>query len=225
MTDSGGQLLLDFPRIDPGQRPLIETGPYRDAVTALRRWKNWPEHQLALSGAPAAGKTRLLRWWAAETGAAMITSAALVGADMDDIARLSVSALAVDDAHAPGDGRALLAVLNLCRDSGAPVLLGGQGEPGGWVLQPPDLNSRLRAMPVARIEDPDDETLALRLREECARRHLILPDESVVYLSQRMERSWAAVGLVADQIERTKGRAETKPSARAVLIALGMDPG
>jgi hypothetical protein len=52
-----------------------------------------------------------------------------------------------------------------------------------------------------------------------------LPDESVAYLSQRMERSWTAVGLVADQIERTRGRAETKPSARAVLTALGMDPG
>jgi len=225
MTGSGGQLLLDFPRIDPGQRPLIETGPYRDTMAALRRWKNWPERQLALTGAASAGKTRLLRWWAAETGAAMVSGAALIEADMDDIARLSVSALAVDDADAPGDGRGLLAALNLCRDSGAPVLLAGQGEPSGWVPLPPDLNSRLRAMPVARIDDPDDETLAMRLREECARRHLILPDESVVYLSQRMERSWAAIGLVADQIERTKGRAETKPSARAVLIALGMDPG
>ena len=53
----------------------------------------------------------------------------------------------------------------------------------------------------------------------------ILSDESVDYLSPRMERSWTAVGLVADQIERTRGRAETKASARAVLKALGMDAG
>jgi chromosomal replication initiation ATPase DnaA len=229
LPSEGGQLLLDFPRIDPDQRPLIETGPYRDAMAALRRWKDWPERQLALSGAAFAGKTRLLRWWAAETGAAVVTGEALAQAGMDQIAQLTISALAVDDADAPADapadGRGLLAALNLCRDRRAPILLVGEGEPRDWHLQPPDLNSRLRAMPVARIEDPDDETLALRLREECARRHLILPDESVTYLSQRMERSWAAVGLVADQIERTKGRAETKPSARAVLMALGMDPG
>jgi hypothetical protein len=31
--------------------------------------------------------------------------------------------------------------------------------------------------------------------------------------------------VVADQIERTKGRAETLHSARQVLVALGMDPG
>jgi len=224
-VSAGRQLLLDFPRIDAGQRPLIETAPYRDAFTALRRWKDWPERQLALSGEAFAGKTRLLRWWAAETGAAVVTGEALARAGMDEIARLSITALAVDDADAPGDGRGLLAALNLCRDRKAAVLLAGQGEPGSWLAQPPDLVSRLRAMPVARIGEPDDETLALRLREECARRHLILPDESVVYLSERMERSWAAVGLVADQIERTKGRAETKPSARAVLVALGMDPG
>jgi chromosomal replication initiation ATPase DnaA len=225
MGDAGGQLLLDFPRIDPDQRPLIETGPYRDAMAALRRWKDWPERQLALSGAAFAGKTRLLRWWAAETGAAVVTGGALSAAEMDEIARLSVSALAVDDADTPGSGRCLMAALNLCRDRKAPILLAGQGEPRGWLSEPPDLNSRLRAMPVALIGEPDDETLALRLREECARRHLILPDESVAYLSQRMERSWVAVGLVADQIERTRGRAETKPSARAVLTALGMDPG
>ena len=220
-----GQLLLDFPRIDPDHRPLIGTGPYRDAMAALRRWRNWPERQLALSGATFAGKTRLLRWWAAEAGAALVTGDALASAGMDEIAQLTISALAIDTADAPGDGRGLLAALNLCRDRKAPILLAGEGEPGAWQTSPPDLVSRLRAMPVARIENPDDETLALRLREECARRHLILPDESVAYLSQRMERSWAAVGLVADQIERTKGRAETKPSARAVLVALGMDPG
>jgi chromosomal replication initiation ATPase DnaA len=220
-----GQLLLDFPRIDPDQRPLIETGPYRDAMAALRRWRDWPERQLALSGAAFAGKTRLLRWWAAETGAAAVTGEALARAGMDEIAHLSISALAVDDADAPSDGRGLLAALNLCRDRRAPILLAGEGEPGTWHSQPPDLASRLRAVPVARIDEPDDESLALRLREECARRHLILPDESVAYLSQRMERSWAAVGIVADQIERTKGRAETKLSARAVLMALGMDPG
>jgi hypothetical protein len=80
-------------------------------------------------------------------------------------------------------------------------------------------------MPLGNIEGPDDETLALRLHEECALRHLILPDESVAYLANRMERSWAAIGLVADQIERTPGRAESLRAARSVLTALGWDPG
>lgn len=221
---AGGQLLLDFPRIDPSQRPLIETPPYRLALAALRKWKSWPEKQLALSGQPFSGRSRLARLWASEAGAALVSGDALARAGMEEIARLSVSALAIDDVDLAGDGRAVLAALNLCRDRGAPVLLVGNGDPGAWFDAPPDLRSRLRAMPVASIAEPDDESLALRLREECARRHLILSDESVDYLAPRMERSWTAVGLVADQIERTRGRAETKASARAVLKALGMAP-
>jgi chromosomal replication initiation ATPase DnaA len=220
-----GQLLLDFPRIDSHQRPLIETGPYAAALTAVRRWKHWPGGQMALVGEAFAGKTRLLRLWASDAGAALVTGEALARAGMDEIARLSVSALAVDDADHPEAGLGLLAALNLCRDRGAPVLLSGRTDPAGWFIRPLDLKSRLAAMPVAQIEAPDDETLALRLREESALRHLVLPNESVTYLSTRMERSWAAVGQVADQIERTPGRAESLRAARAVLLALGMDPG
>jgi chromosomal replication initiation ATPase DnaA len=220
---AGGQLLLDFPRIDPDQRPLIETAPYRTALAAIRKWKSWPEKQLALVGDHFSGRTRLARLWAADAGGALVTGEALALAGIDEISRLSISALAIDDADAPSDGLGLLAALNLCRNRGAPVLLAGRGEPGSWFETPPDLRSRLRAMPVAHIGEPDDETLALRLREECARRHLILADESVDYLAPRMERSWAAAGMVADQIERTRGRAETRASARAVLKALGMD--
>lgn len=225
MTPSGGQLFLDFPRIDPDQRPLIETGSYAAAVGAIRRWRHWPGGQLAVVGDAFAGKTRLLRFWASDAGAALVTGEALARAEMDEIARLSVSALAIDDADHPAAALGLLAALNLCRDRGAPVLLSGQIDPAGWHDRPLDLKSRLAAMPVVQIEPPDDETLAFRLREECALRHLILPDESVLYLAQRMERSWAAVGQVADQIERTPGRAESLRSARAVLAGLGMDPG
>lgn len=225
MTPSGGQLFLDFPRIDPDQRPLIETGSYAAALGALRRWKHWPGGQLALVGEPFAGKTRALRLWASDANAALVTGQALAAAEMDEIARLSVSALAIDDADHPEAALGLLAALNLCRDRGAPVLLSGRTHPAGWFTVPPDLRSRLVAMPVAQIEPPDDETLAFRLREECALRHLILPDESVVYLANRMERSWLAVSQVADQIERTPGRAESLRSARSVLLGLGMDPG
>ena len=219
------QLFLDFPKADPDIRPLIETGSYASALTALRRWRHWPGQQLALIGDPQSGRTRLLRLWAADAGAALVTGEALAKAGMDEIARLSVSALAIDDADHADAGLGLLAALNLCRDRGAPVLLAGQAEPAGWFITPLDLRSRLAAMPVARIEIPDDETLAARLREECAIRHLNIPEESVRYLAQRMEPSWEAVTRVADEIAKTPGRAEGLRSARAALIALGMDPG
>jgi len=220
---AGRQLLLDFPHANADQRPLIDSGSYESAVGALRRWKLWPGAQLALIGDAASGKSRLLRWWAGQSGAALVTGEALAQASMHEIARLSVSALAIDDADRAGP--ALLAALNLCRDRNAPVLLSGGSEPAGWFQQPPDLRSRLVAMPVVHIDAPDDATLAARLREDSSLRHLNLPEESVAYLANRMERSWSAVARVAAQIERTPRRAEGLRSARAVLVALGMDPG
>lgn len=220
-----GQFFLDFPKADTGSRPLIETGSYADALAALRRWRHWPGQQLALVGDTQSGRTRLLHLWAADAGAALVTGAALANAEMDEIARLSVSALAIDDADLSEHGLGLLAALNLCRDRGAPVLLSGRTQPAGWFSTPLDLKSRLAAMPVAAIDPPDDETLAARLREECALRHLIIPEESVTYLARRMEASWEAVTRVADEIARTPGRAEGLRSARAALISLGMDPG
>lgn len=220
-----GQLFLDFPKADPASRPLIESGSYSSAVASLKRWRYWPGGQLALTGEAKSGRSRLLRMWAEETGAAIVTGQGLAEAAIDEIARLSVSALAVDDADQPSNGLGLLATLNLCRDRGAPVLLSGLAEPAIWFATPPDLRSRLAAMPVAHIEPADEETLAARLREACALRHLIIPEESVAYLARRMERSWEAVSRVADQLARTPGRAEGLRSARAVLVALGMDPG
>ncbi len=220
-----GQLFLDFPKAEPDSRPLIETGSYAGAVGALRRWRHWPGGQLALVGESQSGRTRLLTLWAADAGAALVTGEALAHAEIDEIARLSVSALAIDDADRGENGLGLLAALNLCRDRGAPVLLSGKTEPTGWFSTPLDLKSRLTAMPVAYIDPPDDATLAARLAEECALRHLILPEESVNYLAQRMEPSWEAIGRVADQVAHTPGRAEGLRSARAVLVALGMDPG
>ena len=220
-----GQLFLDFPKADPDSRALIETGSYADAVTAIRRWRLWPGGQMALVGEAQSGRTRLLRMWAEDAGAAFVTGEGLADAEIDEIARLSVSALAVDDADHPPAAMGLFAALNLCRDRRAPVLLSGRTGPAGWFTSPPDLRSRLAAMPVVHIAPPDDETLAARLREESALRHLIIPEESVTYLARRMEPSWEAVGRVADQIARTPGRAEGLRSARAVLVALGMDPG
>jgi chromosomal replication initiation ATPase DnaA len=224
-SPSGRQLLLDFPRIDPDQRPLIEAAPWRPALAAIRRWRNWPEHQLALTGDPGSGRTRLIRMWASEAGAAFVTGDDLAAADIDEIGNLSVSALAVDDANHCVDGRKLLAAVNLCRDRKAPVLLSGPPDPSSWFDWPGDLRSRLQAMPVAAIEAPDEDALALLLIEECARRYMVLPQDSAAYLAQRVERSWASVNLLADEIERSPDKASSPRNARNVLISLGIDPG
>ncbi len=83
---AGGQLLLDFPRIDAEQRPLIESAAYRAVLNALRRWRKWPGGQLGgvgrgilrqdAAGALVGGAGR---------GCAVVSGAALARAGMDEI--------------------------------------------------------------------------------------------------------------------------------------------
>jgi chromosomal replication initiation ATPase DnaA len=219
------QLELEFPQLDPDQRPLIATGAYASPLAMIARWQDWPGGQLALMGEKNSGKSRLLRHWALETGAAITTGDALAASSIEDISSLAFVALGVDDADGGKNGLGLLRTLNLCKQRGAPILLTGRNRPVEWYTGPGDLRSRLNSMPVAAIDPPDDLALAARLQDACLRRHLNLPSESIKYLSDRMERSWQAVEWVADQIAKTRGRGDTLKSAQKALDALdGGDP-
>lgn len=223
--DLGRQLHFDFPRIDPSARPLIDTGPYHAPVQALLRWRSWPERQMALVGDRGSGRSRLVRMWACEAGAALMSGRQLAATDVEEISRLSIAALAIDDADRCEEPTRLLTALNLCRSRGVSVLVSGLTEPAAWFAAPGDLVSRLRATPTTVIGAPDEPTLLLRLQEECLRLHLSVPTASLVYLVERMERSWDAVARVAEQIVQTPGRGFSLHSARNVLRALGREAG
>ena len=117
------QLALEFPQLDADQLPLIETGAYAAPIAMLQRWQDWPGGQLALIGEEGSGKSRLLRHWALEAGAAITTGEALAAASIEDISSLAFIALGVDDADGGENGLGLLAALNLCRQRVAPILL------------------------------------------------------------------------------------------------------
>lgn len=215
------QLRLDFPRIDPLQRPLIATGSYAAAGLALAQSRSWPDGRLALTGPAQSGKSRLLRGWAAQAGAAVVTGDMLAGADMDEISSLSIAALAVDDADSGANGLGLLAAINLCRGRGAPILMAGAGEPGLWCSAPGDLVSRLGATATVAIGPPDETTLVLRLLEACALRRLNVPEAPIRYIAERLDRRWTAVNEAADAIEAIPARSFSLSTARRVLSTLG----
>jgi hypothetical protein len=215
------QLALQFPRLEPTQRPLIEAGAYAAPLSALRRWKTWPDGRLALIGERCSGRTRLLTHWAAETGAALATGPDLAGADIDAISDLAISGLAVDDADADPAGHGLLAAVNLCGRRGAPILLAGASAPATWRIEPADLRSRLQAMSIASISAPDPGDLARRLEEACVQRHLRLPEDVMAFLVSRLPLNWSGVERLADELEAVQTRTFTLRSVRPALARLG----
>jgi chromosomal replication initiation ATPase DnaA len=153
---------------------------------------------LYLEGPPASGKTLLLATWAAQTGAMVVSAATL---NLDGAAHLAgsgpVGVEDVDRLTGPESEEALFHLLNaLARQSGR-LLMTGRCAPRALVLGLADLRTRLNALPIARIEPPEDELLARLLLHLAEARQLVLPQPVADFLVARMARSHqAAINLI-----------------------------
>ncbi|ACT59599.1 P-loop NTPase family protein [Hirschia baltica] len=215
------QLVLDFPKLDADLEPLIATPASEDARLALSRWEYWPERQMCLIGSAGSGKTRMLRNWAQDTGAAYVTGVDLSAAEIDEISGLSVKALVVDNADSCSNGGSLLAAMNLCKSRGAFLLLSGSTDPSSWNMKPLDLQSRLSALPVVKFGAIDEETLKIRLVSACKSKFMKLPDETADYLVQRLARTYLVIDEIVEKLELVAaGKALNRTTARKAIAAL-----
>jgi chromosomal replication initiation ATPase DnaA len=158
--------------------------------------------------------------WAAAAGARVV-SANKIGA-FDVPGMLATGALVIEDAGAATDERALFHLMNLAREEQAFLLFTARSAPSNWQISTPDVVSRLRAMPTAQLQAPDDAVLRGVMVKLAADRQLILDDSVVSYLASRIERSFAAAraALVAlDQEALRRGR----PPSRALAAELFRD--
>jgi len=100
------------------------------------------------------------------------------------------------------------------------VLLTSRAAPGELAVALPDLRSRLRALPVAAIEAPDEFLVRAVLVKLFADRQLPVDPAVVAYLAPRVERRMAAITrLVAliDEMSLALRRRVTRPLAAAAL--------
>lgn len=193
-----------------------------DALARLDAWPAWPEGRLALVGPAGSGKTHLARAWAAQAQAVIIDATGPAGA-APDLAALRGKAVLVEDADRRGEAlsdEALFHILNMAGVDGGTVLLTGRVAPLAWETSVADLRSRLNALSVAAIEEPDDVVLEAVLRRAFAQR-LLKPDPDLYpYLVSRLPRSAAEAIAAADLLDEAaadRKRELNKALAREVL--------
>lgn len=146
-----------------GRDDFFESASNRLALDALDHWRCWPVGRMSIAGPRGSGKSHLLHVWAEETGAAILRPEDLAGADIPGLC--ARGAVALDD----GDGlakagpeaeAALFHLHNMMAEEKGALLLAGREPPARWGAKLPDLASRLAAMPLTRIERPDDHLVA-----------------------------------------------------------------
>ncbi len=195
-----------------------------DAYHFVDTWLNSEAHFGAIVGPKGSGKSHLLFGWAKEHGAELISPVA-------NIANIQEGRLyIIDDVnHRTRDGgfaysdEFLFHVYNWTKEKGAKILVSDMQVPSKWLRTLPDLASRMGAVPVAQIEQPDDHLLKFMLGKMFSDRQLQIDFQVIDYLIARMPRSFDAALQLADEIDKTalaERRKITKSLARSCLNAL-----
>ena len=211
-----GQLAFDLPSAAAYRRDDFFASPANQA--ALAAVEMWQGGKLVLIGPRGAGKTHLAHIWAERVGAVWVSGRDLTTVSLPDLA--AQGAVVVDDADAVA-GHAEAALFHLHNlIEGGHLLLTATTPPRDWGLGLADLTSRMQAIPVARLQPPDDALLSAVLVKLFADRQVIVPANLIAYLVTRMERSFASArDLVAvlDRRALALGRPISRTLAAEVL--------
>lgn len=173
------------------------------AVSWLDKWPAWDAPALVIYGPAGCGKTHLCRVLEQKAGK---------------------GAVIVDDADLKaGDKKAeeeLFHLYNRAKEGGARLLLTGKAAPREWNFALPDLKSRVLASPAVAVGPPDDQLMAVLLVKLFSDRQIFVPQDVVQFIMSRVERSFAALRGIVDDIDRralAEKRAVTIPLVRDLM--------
>lgn len=197
-------LPLDWSAGGANDGPLIVGTSNADAVRYLRHVSTWPVRTAVLTGPRGSGRSLIGRLFAEETGGRVI------------------------DGERSVDEEVIFHAWNAAQASGKPLLIIADTPPAEWGIVLPDLASRLRAVPVLTIGEPDD-CLARDLIEALfAQRGMILSPDVASYIVPRMERSYAMIHRIVaalDAASLEQGRRLGIRLTRETLLSQGLiDP-
>lgn len=203
-TSSQIALPLDWSAGGSNDGPLIVGTSNADAVRYLRHVSTWPVRTAVLVGPRGSGRSLIGRLFASETGGRVI------------------------DGHDSVSEEEMFHAWNAAQISGKPLLVIADTPPPAWNIALPDLASRLAAVPVLTIGEPDD-CLARDLIEALfAQRGMALAPEVASYIVPRMERSYAMIHRVVaalDAASLEQGRRVGVRLTRETLLSQGLiDP-
>tara|TARA_B100001093_G_scaffold419968_1_gene411708 strand:- start:864 stop:1526 length:663 start_codon:yes stop_codon:yes gene_type:complete len=188
------------------------------AVASIDQWPDWRGSFRALNlvGPSGAGKSHLAAIWQS-----------LVG-NIHHFVTLEAGQIPPEpsfyvfdniDANDKWNEEALFHFFNRSAADQGGLLLLSQTPVGQMNWRLPDLQSRMRAVNLARIDLPDDDLLYALLDKYFADRQMLASPSLLAYLVGHMERSFSAVQNIASALDR-RSMAERKPLSMPLARAM-----
>jgi chromosomal replication initiation ATPase DnaA len=199
------------------RQDLVVSASNSQALAALDAWPRWPGGVLTLVGPEGVGKSHMALTWAKAAGARLVPSKGRV-----DYAAFAGAPILYEDAdqHSGGREEALFHLINMAALPGGGLLITARTPPSAWPAALADLRSRLNALLVAEIEEPDDAILDSVLRKFFRERNIRPTDDVIPYLLRRIERSVPKAQEIVirlDDAADAEGRAISRALARQIL--------
>jgi hypothetical protein len=181
---------------------LLLVGPSNeDAVRYLHHVGSWPVRVAILVGPRGSGRTLMGRYFTRETGGHVI------------------------DGERSVSEEEMFHAWNRAQNPGAPLLIISDHPPAEWTISLPDLASRIAAVPVLRIGEPD-EALARDLIEALfTQRGMIISPELTSYIVPRMEQTYDAIHKIVNALDESSletGRRLGIRLTRETLLSQGL---
>ena len=174
----------------------------RDALSHTNKWAN---NALALTGAKGSGKTHLGHIWASGVDALCLNGADDLAPDGSWRGRN----IWIDDAAQAAEFT-LFTVINLAITGEIKaLLLTARAAPREWPVQLPDLQSRLRNIQTAKIEEADDELLIAIMGKMFKDKGLKVKDDLISFLLTNTERSVGALRVLISDLDREAAARKT----------------
>ena len=193
-------LPLDWPQAEDDSRFLVSDAN-RAAFDHFRNWSLWPVKASLLTGPRRSGRSLLARAFCSRVHGTLVENAEQY------------------------DEEGLFHAWNAAQDSGRPLVMVVDEVPPAWLIDLPDLRTRLAVTPVARIGQPDDVLFPSLIRLLFADRGLHIPDDALRFVAQRVERSYYNAERIVEAIDRyaIAERARlTLPTIRRALVEAGL---
>lgn len=197
------QLVLDLPLDEAtGAGDFLISGSNSAAAGLIASWPDWPQPSALLVGPPASGKSHLAAVWGAKTHAPSVSAGNLSDDTIALLQRDDVRALIIEDIdRGIGDQRILFHLLNHVRETKRHMLLTSAVAPGDLDIALPDLRSRLRALAMITIAEPDDALLGAVLVKLFGDRQLHVEPAVISYLIRHMDRSMESARTIVGDID------------------------